>query len=240
MEIERRHFDIIDSTATWAKQNAHLLPRDKVTLVTAEGQTSGRGRFKRRWVSPPGQNIYASFCHFVDKRQSNVYNLPLILALCVIDILEKQGFQPTLKWPNDIKFGKKKVGGILAETTIIDEQLCVIVSLGLNINMPAEGIKEVDQPATSLMVEGGHLYDLEDILRDLRVLYLKETEIFFRDGFAPFLETYKKYISIPKEIRFDDSRKVWEGAFHAINSDGSLTIKLKTGELKTFLSGEIT
>ena len=65
MELTRIHFDTIDSTNTWAKQNAHKLESDKITLVTTDTQTAGRGRFKRKWVSPPHQNIYASFCFFI-------------------------------------------------------------------------------------------------------------------------------------------------------------------------------
>lgn len=239
MKIERRHFDIIDSTATWARQNAHLLPRDKMTLVTAEGQLSGRGRFKRRWVSPPGQNIYATFCHFVDKKQSGICNIPQILALSVISVLEKLGFHPELKWPNDIKLAKKKVGGILAETTMIQDQICMMVSIGLNINMTAESFKEINQPVTSLLVEKGHPFDLEDILHDIRLQYLKELELFNEEGFAPFLETYRNYICKTKQVRFNDGRTVWEGAISAINSDGTLSLKLASGEIKTFLSGEI-
>lgn len=239
MELERRHFDIIDSTATWAKQNAHLFPKDKMTLVTAEGQTSGRGRFKRRWISPPGLNIYATFCHFIDSKRADFWNIPHLLALSTIKVLEGMGFNPCLKWPNDIKLSKKKVAGILAETVSIDEQLCIAVSIGLNVNMSAETIAEINQPATSLFVEKKHAFDIEDILREIRLLYLKELEVFNQEGFKPFLERFRKYASFSNPIQFDCGRSVFEGTFHSINEDGSLTLKLPSGELRTVVSGEI-
>lgn len=240
MEIERRHFDIIDSTSTWAKQNAHLLPRNKLTLVTAEGQTAGRGRFvRRRWISPPGLNIYASFCHFVDKPHDNWVNIPQVLALSVVAVLEKMGFHPELKWPNDIKLSKKKVGGILAETTPVDDQICMVVSVGLNINMTLESIKEIDQPATSLLAERGHPFDIEDTLHEIKLLYLKGIARFIEDGFAPFLEKYRKLLATSKTITVTNGGSVWEGSFHDVNPDGSLILKLPNGELKSFICGEI-
>ncbi len=239
MDLIRRHFDIIDSTNTWAKQNAHLLARDKVTLVTAEGQTSGRGRFKRRWESPPGQNIYASFCFFVDKARLDLGNIPQVLALSAVSVLEKHNFSPELKWPNDVLLSKKKVAGILAETTSIDDELCMIIGIGLNVNMTKEYLQLIDRPATSLLVEKGHAFDIEDVLKQLRNSFLPDLTLFLKDGFAPFFKTYCRYMTINQQIHFHDNVNIWDGQLHAINPDGSLTLRLSDGKLKNFISGEI-
>lgn len=239
MELVRRHFDIIDSTNTWAKQNAHLLPRDKVTLVTAEGQTAGRGRFKRNWESPPGQNIYASFCFFVDKQRNDLGYIPQILALSAIQVLEKLGFRPELKWPNDVLLGKKKVAGILTETTPLSDQVCIIVGIGLNVNMSEEYLQKIDRPATSLVMERGHAYDIEDLLHQLRNRFLEGLALFMEEGFIPFFDTYRSYITFNETIRFHDNVSVWEGTLHSIDADGLLVMRLPDGKLKTFITGEI-
>lgn len=241
MEIIRRHFEVIDSTNTWAKHNAHLLERDKITLVTANEQTSGRGRFKRRWESPPGQNILATFCFFIEKHRIDIGNIPQVLAISTAKTLEEIGFSPKLKWPNDILLSQKKVAGILAETTPLSDQLCFIIGIGLNVNMPVEKLQQIDRPATSLLAEGNAEMNVEEVLQKLQQHFLFDLELFLGEGFVPFFDDYcKRIASVPGELtRFDDNRTIWEGAFHSINRDGSLNIKLKNGEIKTFIAGEI-
>lgn len=158
MKISQRHFSEIDSTNTWAKNNAHLLPPGKLTLITADTQTCGKGRLGRQWISPPKQNLYASFCFFIDKGRKDIGNISLLMAVSVSETLESLGFHPQIKWPNDILINGKKAGGILCELAELSgpsDQMCAIAGIGLNINMPLEQLNEIDQPATSLLQEGG-------------------------------------------------------------------------------------
>lgn len=240
MEVIRHHFCSIDSTNTWGKQHAHEFPQDKITLVTADRQTAGRGRFKRRWESPAGQNIYATFCFFVEPHSDSVGNIPQLLALSAAAVLTALNFQPELKWPNDVLLSGKKVAGILTETTLI-EKLCVVIGIGLNINMPLESLRQIDRPATSLMAEGGKVYEIESILSELQKKFVQDLSLFFSKGFAPFLDDYRHHM--PKNpnqlIRFHDNQKIWEGTSHEINREGSLCLRLANGEVKTFRAGEI-
>lgn len=241
MQLIRRHFNVIDSTNTWAKQNAHLLSRDVITLITADEQTAGRGRFKRKWVSPPGQNILASFCFFIEKHRKDMSNIPQVMALSAAHTLDECGFQCTLKWPNDVLISRKKVAGILAETTPLSDQLCFVAGIGVNVNMPLEIAQQIDRPATSLLIESKQFFNVEDVLDKLQKHFVIDLEHFLEEGFYPFLEEYRHRISSDPSlpVRFDDNRTVWEGTFESINSDGSYNLKLKNGEIKTFLTGEI-
>jgi BirA family biotin operon repressor/biotin-[acetyl-CoA-carboxylase] ligase len=240
MELIKRHFTTIDSTNTWCKQHAHELPLDKITLITADMQTAGRGRFKRNWESPPNQNIYATFCFFVDNHNQCIGNLPQVLALSAVEILEKLNFRPTLKWPNDVLLSDKKVAGILAETTMVDK-LCVVLGIGLNVNMPQDILQKIDRPATSLLVEAGKKFDIQLIINELQHSFTKKLQIIFSEGFSPFLDIYRSYFSKNpyKLIRFHDNQQIWEGTFDKINPDGSMVLKLNNGQKKTFIVGEI-
>jgi BirA family biotin operon repressor/biotin-[acetyl-CoA-carboxylase] ligase len=241
MQLIRHHFTVVDSTNTWAKQNAHLLPHDAITLVTAHEQTAGRGRFKRKWVSLPGQDLLASFCFFIEKHRKDMANIPQVMALSAAHALDELGFQPTLKWPNDVLLSGKKVAGILAETTPLSDQLCFIVGIGININMPLDLAQQIDRPATSLLIESNRAYDVEDVLERLQNHFTVALQLFLDEGFNPFLEEYRRRISLDTKhlVRFDDNRTIWEGTFDSINQDGSYNLKLKNGEIKTFLVGEI-
>jgi BirA family biotin operon repressor/biotin-[acetyl-CoA-carboxylase] ligase len=256
MELTRVHFASIDSTNTWAKQNAHTLAPDKITLVTADTQTAGRGRFKRKWVSPAHQNVYATFCFFIGREQLAILgNIPQVLALSTVELLQELGFHPRLKWPNDVLLSGKKVAGILCETTTvagvegIDGRLCVVVGIGLNVNMPKELLDEIDQPATSLLVESGDgeegnkEHDVEAVIEGLQEHFVKNLERVLLDGFEPFLEVYRKVVatSPTKILRFHDNQTLWEGIFHSVNADGSLNLELCGPEkqVKRFIAGEI-
>jgi BirA family biotin operon repressor/biotin-[acetyl-CoA-carboxylase] ligase len=241
MKIQRQHFKVIDSTNTWAKQHAHEFERDCLTLETAEEQTGGRGRFKRRWESPPGLNIYASFCLFVEKQRSDVGNLPQVMAISAAKVLEDLQFKPELKWPNDLLLSQKKIGGILAETVSFSDHLCLIIGIGLNVNMPQERLSRIDRPATSLFAETQRLYDVEDVLSRLQQQFSADATLFFKAGFFPFLAGYRgrMFHNHNQTSQFHDNKQVWKGAIHAINDDGSLVLKLVDGTLKTFIAGEI-
>lgn len=241
MEIIRKHFTTIDSTNTWAKHNAHLFDIDKITLVTADAQTGGRGRFRRTWESPPLQNIYASFCFGIEKHRQDIGNLPQIMALSAATTLEKLGFTPKLKWPNDVLLSRKKVAGILSETTPLSDTLWMIIGIGLNVNMPEELLKKIDRPATSLLAESGKAWEVEDVLLELQLQFARDLERFLDEGFYPFLEPYQERIVHHEgdKIRFHDNMSEREGFFHAINKDGTLLMRLESGELRTFVSGEI-
>lgn len=184
-EVKRVHFDKIDSTNTWGKQNANSLERDMVTLITAEEQTSGRGRFKRKWESPPGQNIYATFCFFTKKPLASIGSVSQLAAQAVAKTLEEHGLKPTLKHPNDVLLSGKKVSGILCETTPLD-MLCVLVGIGLNVNMPADALQKIDQPATSLLAESGFNYDIEKLLASLQKYLLSYLH---KSDFLPDIQT---------------------------------------------------
>jgi BirA family biotin operon repressor/biotin-[acetyl-CoA-carboxylase] ligase len=194
MEVVSRHFSSIDSTNSWAKLHLHEFDRNKITIITADGQTAGRGQFERKWMSPTGKNIYASFCFFMDNGRSDVVNIPQILAITVVKALESFGFQVKIKWPNDLILLGKKVGGILCETTTIGEKLGVVLGLGLNVNMELDQLKKIDQPATSLAQEKGSDMDPKVVFEAISDLFGTNIEIFLKEGFAPFLETLNNHL----------------------------------------------
>jgi BirA family transcriptional regulator, biotin operon repressor / biotin---[acetyl-CoA-carboxylase] ligase len=241
MEIVRRHFPSLDSTNNWAKQNAQQLDRNCLTLVTASEQTAGRGRFSRRWISPANQNIYATFCLFVEKHRIDIGNLPQVLAMSAAKTLKDLGFETKLKWPNDVLIQGKKIAGILSETTPLSDELCVILGIGINVNMPQEILDQIDLPAISLVALDGVQRDVEEVLGLLQKNFVEALDLFLEEGFHPFLLDYRDSMAydVGDPIRFHDNRVVRKGVFLGINEDGSLKMILDTGEMKTFHAGEI-
>lgn len=241
MKKTRHHFAILDSTNNCGKRNAHLFDPEKLTIVTASEQTTGRGRGRHIWVSPAYENIYATFCFFVPKSRKDLGNLAQLISLSCASALEEFGVAPSLKWPNDIKIGDQKIGGILCEAKIIEDKVCLLNGVGINVNMSPETLDAIDQPATSLLKETGHPLDIEKVLSVLEEHVSNDLEKFLSDGFAPFLPRYKKLIGndLHKTIRFHDNAQLWEGVFHSINEDGSLNLLLPSRQMKRFYAGQI-
>jgi len=241
MEIHHEHFDKIDSTNTWAKQHAASFPRDKLTLVTAGEQTEGRGRLGREWISPAEENVYASFCFFIDNDRDDFGNISQVMGITSAEVIEELWIRPQLKWPNDILIKGKKVGGILCETVPVGDQRCVIVGIGLNVNMPEHELQQIDRPATSMMIESEGERQIEVVLDHLSKRFVLHLEQYLAEGFSPFLTSYRELLHIqPGEpVQFHDPRQLWKGLFKKIQDDGSLTLELESGEDKTFHSGEV-
>ncbi|GAB4231784.1 MAG: hypothetical protein Tsb0021_10330 [Chlamydiales bacterium] len=240
MEIIRHHFPILDSTNNCAKRNVHLFGLDELTMVTAGEQTAGRGRYSNSWVSPAHENIYVTFCFFLPKTRSDLANISQLLAVSTAKALIEHDIFLKLKWPNDLLMNEKKVGGILCETKVVREKICVICGLGLNVNMNEELFSKISQPVTSLMLEKKHPLDTEKVLKSIEREFRKNVMLFLESGFSPFLKSLKELLgSINKTIRFHDDSKLWEGVFHSINDDGSLNLLLPSQQLKRFYAGQI-
>lgn len=234
------HFDTIDSTNTWAKQNLKRLALEGVTLITASKQTAGRGRSNRKWYSPQDQNLYATFCTFFDTKREESGNFPQVLALAAAEVLEDLGFYPLIKWPNDLLLNGKKIGGILCEIIALEGKKCMIMGIGININTPFEALQKIDRPATSLFVESGQTHSIEAIRKELDNKFNLYLPLFLEQGFGPFFAPVSSRFlhSKGQPIQFHAHQTIVKGFFDAFLPDGSIQICLEDGSLKKFNSGE--
>lgn len=118
-------FDKIPSTQTYALDMVASGTARDHTIVMAEAQSAGRGRYRRTWVSHHG-NFYASFIFSAPERDSR---LSYMVAVAIAETIMSFGIIPTIKWPNDILIDGKKVCGVLIEYA----GTFVIVGIGINI-----------------------------------------------------------------------------------------------------------
>lgn len=234
------HFDTIDSTNTWTKKNAASLDPHQLTCVTALEQTAGRGRFLRKWISPKGQNIYATLYFCLPKECPYLVNLGQILSLSCITILKKKGFDPRIKWPNDILLEGKKIAGVLCETASFEDRIGIVLGIGINVNMSKESLETIDQPATSLAQLSGQTWTLEQILEPMLQQFLKDLDILKTQGFEPFRQTYDQLLAFKGEaITCNDGAQSIKGVCHSVNADGRLKLLLPDGKVSILSAGEL-
>jgi len=171
MNLRLLHLNTVDSTNTYLDRLAKE-GSPHGTVVIADTQTAGRGRFRRVWFSPPGKNIYMSILirpsgfggeskTEVGSQRSEVGRgkiglsdygiLPMLAGVASARAINKvlgSRMLVTLKWPNDILLKEKKLGGILVEGRIESgRELAVantyfIVGIGINVNMTMEEMPE--------------------------------------------------------------------------------------------------
>lgn len=118
-------FDKIPSTQTYALDMVASGTARDHTIVMAEAQSAGRGRYRRTWVSHHG-NLYASFIFSAPERDPR---LSYMVAVAIAETILSFGITPAIKWPNDILIDGKKVCGVLIEYA----GAFVIVGIGINI-----------------------------------------------------------------------------------------------------------
>lgn len=132
------------------------------TVILAEGQTAGRGRLGRPWFSPPKKNLYCSIILKEVCPQNCVSWIPLITGLAITQAVEDlTNLRPSLKWPNDILVGDRKLGGVLCESAQQrSKRWAIVVGFGLNINSRIGEFPENLQAfSTTLTTETGKFFD---------------------------------------------------------------------------------
>lgn len=229
----------IDST------NRYLTERQKqiagqTTLCVAEYQTGGRGRRGKHWVSPFAANLYFSMLQRFDVSISKILGLSLVVGVVVERVLRKMGCDGLgLKWPNDIVFYQKKLGGILIEVAGEAEGPCdAVVGIGLNVSMP-EAV-QIDQPWTDLHALLGAPVDRNELTASLVDELALAFEVFAKDGLAGFLEEWRTLdILDGQELTIEQGAKTFVGRGKGVADDGSLLVEID-GSVKALSSGEIS
>ncbi|MCL2737744.1 MAG: biotin--[acetyl-CoA-carboxylase] ligase [Alphaproteobacteria bacterium] len=125
MNYKLYSFEEIPSTQEYAHELIASGTATDRAVIIAGAQSAGRGRYRRTWISKPG-NLYASFIYKIEKREPR---LSYAVAVAIAETMISFGIDPKIKWPNDILIDGKKVSGTLIEYS----KDFVIVGIGVNI-----------------------------------------------------------------------------------------------------------
>jgi len=199
------------------------------TVLLAEKQIAGKGRKDRTWQSARGLNLTFSILLMKDVL-SGIYvnHLNLAASLAVASAIENlYQLKTELKWPNDVLIDKKKVSGILTETSIKGTKIeRVVIGIGINLNQIVfQG--EFNFPPTSLKLELGNNIEREIILAEILNIF---------EGLLLELESKPKVIlnewrakcqMIGDKITITENDEVKSGIFYDIDENGYLLLKRK-------------
>lgn len=188
------HFSVLPSTNQWMKEHLLLLARDKLTFVSAEEQTAGRGRFGRKWHGGKGANLLGSFAFFVKEELVDPLSLTHLLAICTCRMAEQMQVKARIKWPNDVMVDHKKMAGVLCETVQVAPLFGIVMGMGLNVNATTDMLCDVGQSATSLMLETGSRHDIDALTENLKTRFHDDLTRYLAEGFQPFLPALRSLI----------------------------------------------
>lgn len=240
MKIAEIHFDSIDSTFSYAKREYASFASDQITCIIADEQTAGRGRFQRKWISPPGVNIYATYYFRLHNPVLHLGSLAEVMSYSFASVLIAEGLHPKIKWPNDVQLNGKKVSGVLCETIFHQPFVHIFLGIGINVNMEQLDLQRIDQPATSLRHETGRAWDRTALLKQLQTRFAADLERFKKEGFAPFHSPVENLLAHKGDtIHCFDGKKEWVGICHSLTNDGRLNLYLPDGTMHAILSGDI-
>jgi BirA family transcriptional regulator, biotin operon repressor / biotin---[acetyl-CoA-carboxylase] ligase len=211
------------------------------SVVAAEAQSAGRGRGGHVWESPAG-NLFVSVLLRPRLPPNRVTLLPLLAGTSVAEALEEWGVPSTLKWPNDVLAGDRKLAGVLVESTSgatgVDT---AIVGIGVNVMLDPSslGSRLAERTASLVSVTGSGADPLEvaaAVLARLAVWYHA-----LRDGRAEAVIEAWRARSVPwwgREIEIWSEGRLLEGRLEGIDESGALLLRPREGAPVRVLSGE--
>ncbi len=213
------------------------------TVVAAESQTAGRGRWGRSWFSPRQLGLWFSVVLRPRLAPTSLPWLALMAGAAVARALEETtGLRPGIKWPNDLLLGGRKFCGILLEMEGSPEEISFLVlGIGVNVNQQEHDFPpELLGQATSLRVALGQEVARLPLLR--RLLEVLEEEYCWgcRRGWERARSLWLRYeVTLGRMLRLRTGGGEVLGRALDLGEDGALLVQGADGRVHRFYAGEV-
>jgi BirA family biotin operon repressor/biotin-[acetyl-CoA-carboxylase] ligase len=241
-------FDHIGSTNAEALVRARDGERGPMWFVTSE-QTAGRGRRHRVWIAPRG-NLASSVLEVIDVSPAVAATLGFAAGLALEAALRRVSIEASLrsagsddmkfslKWPNDVLAGRRKLAGILLEAeTVADGRLALVVGIGTNVVAAPEG---TPTPATSLAALGVHI-GAEELFVELSDAWAEFRSIWdLGRGFEQIRQLWlERAAGLGQPVAVHSGGSTVEGTFDTIDELGCLIIRTSEGRRMPISAGDV-
>jgi BirA family biotin operon repressor/biotin-[acetyl-CoA-carboxylase] ligase len=217
------------------------------TVVVAESQTAGRGRFQRDWTSAPGLNLLFTVIVRWRRGEMEATWLTLVAALAVRDaVAGLYHLHAALKWPNDVVLtlgdGVQKLAGVLTETSAVgpDEQGAVI-GIGLNVNQVWRASEQDPQrPRVSLAAALGRAVDREPLLAACLTGLEERMNLLHDFGPASLVAEAREHLcGVGQPVKVQIPSRTWSGVLAGIDANFHLLLADEAGQTERLHVGEV-
>lgn len=215
------------------------------TLVIAEKQTQGRGRMGRTWLAPAGSSLLLSILFRPSLPPTLAFRLTMLSSVAMAMAVERAcEIRPSIKWPNDLLLGDKKLAGILSESSLAGQELdYAIVGIGINVNFDTSSFPEIAATATSLQAALGRAVSRLGLLQ----AFLNELEAGCQylapatDGADRLWSEWRDRLStLGKQVTVTEGEHRESGLAEEVAADGSLVLRRDDGSTVSIAVGDVT
>lgn len=235
--------DYLDSTNRYLTDKAQQ-PFKNAVVCFAEYQSAGKGRKGREWVSTFGSNIYLSILWQFKNGYETINGLSLAVGVAVIDALQTCGIKGLgLKWPNDIYWQNKKLGGILIEVSGGGGNSChAVIGLGLNFYISADKAQAITQNWVALDTIMPNATAIRNRCASMLLNKLLPTIAHFQQtALASYVQAWQKLDCMyGKNVTVYQGTQLFSGVVQGVDARGLLLLKDNNGAIKKFASGEVS
>jgi BirA family biotin operon repressor/biotin-[acetyl-CoA-carboxylase] ligase len=235
-----RYFESLGSTndeaLAWATGGAK-----DMSLVVADEQTMGRGRYDRPWFTPPGTALaFSLIIHPTLNERPHLSRLVGLAALSIARTMQARGLYPEIKWPNDVLLNRRKVAGVLIELVWSGEDVENVV-IGVGINITKRSVPSTDIlrfPAISLEDMLGQTVDRVEILHDILDSFISLRP---KLGSKELIAEWEKLLAYQgRQVQVEmGAGQTITGKIAGLEEDGSLRLREENGKIVTVRFGDV-
>ena len=234
----------IDST------NEYLRRLSKPNLIhgavcLAEAQTAGHGRHGNHWVASPYRNLMMSLGWVYESWPKSVTGLAIAVGMELIDSLAILGVDGLrIKWPNDIVYDNKKLGGILIDASGESTGPCsLVIGVGMNVQIAEHDGALIDQPWVDLVNDLGRYIDRNHLAASCITCLYRMLPDYGEMGFDRYRNRWQEVDILSGRkvsVTFRDGEAQLAGSVAGIDSSGGLRIRLPGGRETVCYHGEVS
>ena len=232
--------DSIDSTNAEAARRA-CAGEPSGYAIAAREQTAGRGRSGRAW-STGGNDLALSILLRPSLKPAAAAAVGFVAALAVYDLAREvlpADAPLTIKWPNDVLIGDRKLSGILAEAASGKDGNVDWLVLGMGVNLAPQQ-HDVAPHAIDLETAGGQRLHPEDAARRLLAHLDHWTSQWLCEGFEPVRAAWRiRARDLGKPVVARLPNETVEGIALDLAADGALVLQLADGVERRISAGDV-
>ena len=237
--------DEVDSTNTYAKSLAAAGAADG-TVVVADGQTAGRGRMDRVFLSPKGKGIYLTALLRPHLPPERLMSVTAMAGVAVCQAVEEVcGVQPGLKWPNDPILNGKKLSGILTELSLEAESgrlQYLVVGIGLNVSQEPEDFSPQVRPIATSMVQalGRPVSRCALAAAEIRALDRLYRALETGDTAAYLAQYRRSCVNLGKQVQLIGPQGRTQALALDVDDQFGLVVRMEDGTERVIRAGEVS
>jgi len=213
-------------------------------ICLAECQFNGRGRRQRGWHAAAYRNIVLSMGWNFNDGMAGLTGLGIAAGISIVSTLHKTGYDREigLKWPNDIVWSDRKLGGLLIDVRGETDGPCLVVlGLGLNLALSEADQKSIDQPCVSLEQISNDKIDRNSLVIDMIRALTELFEGYLSADFERFQQLWSDYDRLRgREVKVTRGEISYSGVAMGIDRLGALMLDEGKESYSSFLSGDVS